>query len=500
MKKKLLAVFLITLGIGMLNACGGAPEAAPDEAQREQKQTSPAAAQTDGTQADGARQTQDAQNVQDVQNVQNVQNPSRMPGVTELTDTTAADTAVGVAIDYSINDYQSLQDFGYDLFRLSADETNPVLSPVSAYLSLAMAGMGAEGDTREQFADVLGADMTVFADDMMNSYLADEESMTLRAGNSAWIDEGFDVSEEWLGEIRSLMDAQAFRADLSGEEAMNAVNAWISANTEGLIDGMPENPFDDRTALALINTLYFKADWLNPFDGQATARESFMPDGTDAVETDMMNKYAEHCDYIANDFAEGVILPYRSASGTNIAFVAIKPAMLPYPEAAAGEGAAADVMIPAKYDIRTVYDKLTSEVINDMIEGRTDRPVNLKLPVFEISFERKLNDDLIRMGLDKAFGDSADFSGIGDGLSISLVLQQSKIIVDEAGTEAAAATLTAEAESSMAEPTDVVNVYFNEPFLYMVMDMDRKTPLFIGIMDNPAVQEKLPAQAKPMTR
>ena len=39
MKKKLLSVFLITLGIGMLNACGGAPEAAPDEAQREQKQT-----------------------------------------------------------------------------------------------------------------------------------------------------------------------------------------------------------------------------------------------------------------------------------------------------------------------------------------------------------------------------------------------------------------------------------------------------------------------------
>ena len=89
MKKKLLSVFLITLGIGMLNACGGAPEAAPDEAQREQKQTSPAEAQTDGTQADGARQTQDAQ---DAQNVQNAQNPSRMSGVTELTDTTAADT------------------------------------------------------------------------------------------------------------------------------------------------------------------------------------------------------------------------------------------------------------------------------------------------------------------------------------------------------------------------------------------------------------------------
>ena len=30
-----------------------------------------------------------------------------------------------------------------------------------------------------------------------------------------------------------------------------------------------------------------------------------------------------------------------------------------------------------------------------------------------------------------------------------------------------------------------MEVYFDEPFLYMVMDMESKTPLFIGVMDNP---------------
>jgi len=35
---------------------------------------------------------------------------------------------------------------------------------------------------------------------------------------------------------------------------------------------------------------------------------------------------------------------------------------------------------------------------------------------------------------------------------------------------------------TLSEPKDL---FFNEPFLYMVMDMEQKLPVFIGILDDP---------------
>ena len=35
------------------------------------------------------------------------------------------------------------------------------------------------------------------------------------------------------------------------------------------------------------------------------------------------------------------------------------------------------------------------------------------------------------------------------------------------------------------EPEEPKELYFNEPFIYMIMDMDNTMPLFIGILDNP---------------
>ncbi|MDE6056193.1 MAG: serine protease, partial [Lachnospiraceae bacterium] len=94
------------------------------------------------------------------------------------------------------------------------------------------------------------------------------------------------------------------------------------------------------------------------------------------------------------------------------------------------------------------------------------------------------------MGLTECFDyEKSDFSRMGrpnsgNNLYISLVRQKAKIIVDEEGTEAAAVTeiLARDGGGMLSEPKQL---YFNEPFLYMIMDMDRELPLFIGILDNP---------------
>ena len=40
-------------------------------------------------------------------------------------------------------------------------------------------------------------------------------------------------------------------------------------------------------------------------------------------------------------------------------------------------------------------------------------------------------------------------------------------------------------ERSAMIMTDPKELYFNEPFIYIIMDMETEVPLFIGILDNP---------------
>lgn len=395
--------------------------------------------------------------------------------ITNITDSAEA-TATGVCIDYVIESYQHVQQFGYRLFSQQLNNQNPLISPVSAYLALTMAGCGADGATREEFYDVLGKDMLPLSDDMMNRFPTTDEQMKLSIANSAWIDDEMAVDDTWLGTMKSLLEAEAVQAALSTEQTMNEINNWIDTKTNGLIPDLLETPLDVQTRLALFQTIYFKGKWQYPFEPQNTYKEAFylQRGQEETVQAEMMNMYLTELDYLSNDFMEGVILPYQqndANSSKTLAFVALKPT--------------------GEEDIRALYAQLSAEIITDVIANKQTHTVNLKLPKFEVTFDEKLNESLINMGLSECFDeDKANFDQLGktingDTLFINLVRQKAKIIVDEEGTEAAAATEVLMCDRGALIETELIELNFNEPFLYMLLDLETEIPLFIGILDNP---------------
>ena len=64
-----------------------------------------------------------------------------------------------------------------------------------------------------------------------------------------------------------------------------------------------------------------------------------------------------------------------------------------------------------------------------------------------------------------------------------MVLQKTRIEVDENGTKAAAATGIGFAFGGM--PSDPKQVYLDHPFIYMIVDNETELPLFIGYVMNP---------------
>jgi serpin B len=84
-----------------------------------------------------------------------------------------------------------------------------------------------------------------------------------------------------------------------------------------------------------------------------------------------------------------------------------------------------------------------------------------------------------------AFSPAADFSGMTGNrdLAITDILHKAFIAVDEAGTEAAAATAVIVGESSA--PESPVDVTLDRPFIFLIRDIETGTILFVGRVVNP---------------
>lgn len=408
---------------------------------------------------------------------------SAMTGCGKTTQSTKVenltqDLDTSISTDYDEQNSDSVEKFSYQLFSENMEETNPVLSPVSAYLALTMAGVGADGNTRQEFNSLLGEDMLDVSHDLMNSLSENDKTdngeLSLSLANSAWLEEGFEADKEWLDTVKSLMDADVYRTALSTQDAKNAMNQWISEKTKGLIPTLLSEPLSEDARLALFNTIYFKGNWEQTFN--KAENEKFKKEDGTQVKAKMMHIDYECFDYVENDVARGVFMNYKTITDASGHYAML--ALLPKDD----------------MSVRDMYENLTqdSDFIHTLAEQKDYKSVNLSFPKFEITYEKTLNDSLINMGLKDAFDEkSADFSLLSpsdDRLYISTILQKAVVNVDEEGTEAAAVTAVLFETTSLGPSEVPIEVYFDRPFLYMIVDMDQEIPLFIGIMDNPEEQ------------
>ena len=152
---------------------------------------------------------------------------------------------------------------------------------------------------------------------------------------------------------------------------------------------------------------------------------------------------------------------------------------LPY-----GNGAfAMGVLLPKSHiDIQTFTAQFDENLWDEIISGFHTSKLTLRLPRFEVKYEKKLNDILVNMGMVNAFDPlTADFTGINrnGGLYIGSVRHHSFVSTDEEGTEAAAVTVVTIELSGM----NLMNV--NHPFIFVIYEKTENTIIFMGRVDEP---------------
>jgi serpin B len=380
------------------------------------------------------------------------------------------------------SDLQTLSEdnnaFAFNLYQtIKQADGNLLYSPYSISVALAMTYAGARTETETSMAEAL--DFTLAQEKLHPAFNSldlqlkergegaqgkDDEGFRLNVVNAIWGQKDFEFLSSYLDVLAQNYGAGLRLVDFINETEKSRVtiNDWVSEQTEDKIEDLiPQGLIDDMTRLVLTNAIYFNAAWLNQFNENATYDGIFHTLGGEDV-TVLMMRQTDSFRYMETDDYQAIELPYD------------------------GQELAMMIFVPKVGQFEAFENELAAEMVTGAIADLQRQEVALTMPKFEYDSSIGLKQALSAMGMDIAFTDNADFSGI-DGkrdLFIQDVLHKAFISVDESGTEAAAATAVIVAPTSI--PMQPVEMTIDRPFVYIIRDIPTDTTLFVGRVMNPS--------------
>lgn len=326
--------------------------------------------------------------------------------------------------------------------------------------------LGAEGETEKELARFLHVDRSPKetggdAQIIRASYMDLVEKGILRQANSLFIRSGEQLEPNFIESAKNLYESEV-KSTSFPQPGLTEINRFVNDTTRGRIPKLFED-LDSSTVLVIVNAISFKDKWEEPFEKSATKDGDFTLASGQKLTTKMMNQSGMYRYHDGPKF-QSVRLPYRSRLGMVI--------VLPR------EGVSLNDLLKDN----ELFQKAKAI-------GYQNREGSVSIPKWKSEFTWDLLDWLPKNGVTRIFDASlSELRGIrrsGDNLFVSAAVQKTFVMVDEEGTEAAAATGIGVTESAAPiEPPKPFVFVANRPFVYLIED-EGGTALFAGVVANP---------------
>lgn len=357
--------------------------------------------------------------------------------------------------------------------RMKRAPGNVMLSGTSARHALAVAALGARGDTAREMHGTLelptdAAKEVAVAKAEAAAWQDARGNAELVVADRLWSDKALAPKEDFTSAASAAFGAGLERVDFANapDAARRTINAWVSEKTSSKIPELfAEGMIDKRTRLLVSDAIYFKARWSAPFTPSATKDEAFTSAPGRTANVPTMHDTALH-PFAQVGTTKLVVMRYSSS----------KLAMLvALPDTAAG--------------LTKLEESLSADTFAAWTRALAPQRVAISLPRFAFASGGPLDTALQDLGMRAAFSGKADFTGIADAaggerLQISHVVQKTWVAVDENGTEAAAASgVGMSVTSALTGP--IAEFKADHPFLFFVYDEKRGRILFAGRVTDP---------------
>jgi serpin B len=362
--------------------------------------------------------------------------------------------------------------FGLDVLRAwchAAPDANLVFSPAVLASALGLAYLGAKGPTATAMASVLhlpaqsrDALLAGLAARLAALRAVNGAGVTLAASDFVWADPSLPPLKSYLDDVATGYDAGVGEAPFQADpqQAASQVNQAISRDTRGQIPQLVTPSMVAGIGWVLTAALYMDARWAAPFDPARTEAGTFTTAGGKPVTVQYMHSPQP----AFADGADGWTGAWLSYQGGKLGLLAILPP--------AGAGSCA---VPSAAGLAA----LRRAVLANQGPGAL-----IGLPKLDISSNASMSGELKALGMARAFGPLADFTGLSPAAaSIGFVQQAATLKVDEKGTVGAAAAAVGVLPAAGFAGTELD---FNRPYLLLVTNLQTGEPVFLAKVANPA--------------
>lgn len=224
-------------------------------------------------------------------------------------------------------DRQSRVEFAWNFFKTISTyqpNENIIVSPASVQTCLAMTYVGADNQTAAEMQRVLSLERFASKEDVAADFgefiqtaLKSPQSK-LEMANRVYVDRRLQIIPAYYELISKYFRSTAVAVDFARNmEAAQSINAWVESETHGKIKGLIDpSALSADTAIVLTNAIYFKAEWLYPFDPSYTVPRDFNLNSAQKVKVPMMYRTDVEIKYarVADLDLVAAELPYQNTA------------------------------------------------------------------------------------------------------------------------------------------------------------------------------------------
>ena len=294
-----------------------------------------------------------------------------------------------------------------------------------------------------------------------------DNNTKLLTANKLFIEKSLEILKSYRAGIQEFYDSEITSVDYKQrtEEVREEINKWVEQKTNYKIKGLiPPGMLSSDTRLVLVNAIYFKGLWLQPFLKEETFPGTFCVAANQKVQVQMMRQEAHFKFFESEELGCQILeMPYIGGKMSMVIFLPVET----------------DGLVSLEGKI--AYDNFEKSL--STLDSSRPEEMEVFLPKFKLTQQFSLNDVLSKMGASEMFiAGKADFSGISaDSLYVSQVVHKAFIEVNEEGTEAAAATGIGVNALSLKPMFNV-----DHPFLFFIRHSDTGAILFMGRLLKPS--------------
>jgi serpin B len=358
-----------------------------------------------------------------------------------------------------------VNNFANHLYTINKDVKDSwIMSPLSVLFCIGMFYRGTDGGTEKEIKSLL----KINKKDMCNNLIVLKDVLNknlVKMTNVIYLSDR--VKNNILPEFRE--DINKFgmfdTVDIyKPAQEISRINTFVEQHTNNLIKNLlPGGSITPDTLVILLNTIYFKSIWEIPFSKRSTKLNSQFNSIDKKKTVDMMTQYCKYFPYYEDKKYQILELSYKDSS---CVFGIILPKKL------------TDKINITPNQLKTYWKKLHNTEIT-----------LLNIPKFRIEYNDELSGKLQSMGLRTMFqnasvNDMIDIKNtdIKRSICVDKVIHKAVIIVDEEGTEAAAATVTSMCEIQGMDYnfSPPINFIADHPFMFYIRETVTNCIIFQG--------------------